>query len=361
VARYDGPTHGTEEWPSVATSADGQKVFVSGASASDPDFDYAVIAYDSSTGARLWVGRYDGPAHSVDEACSVAVAEDGSRVFASGYTEAEGSWEDATTIAFDGATGARLWVATYAGRGNAADGTDVVDRLCSLHVSSDGAKVVGTGFCCSGEESGEDYLTIAYEAATGRQLWAARYDGHEPGNKSASGEDWAHSLALSPDGTKVFINGESTGERPSSMPDYATISYDAETGQPLWAARYDGPGKGFDRGGSLGVAAGGTRIVVTGASDGNKTRSDYATIAYDAASGRRDWVRRYNGPGVVCLVPYVVGRTLPAARAALLAADCTVGKITPTANAKKGRIAYQRPQAGTRLPPNGRVNLAIRP
>jgi len=357
VARYDGPAHGTEEWPSVAASADGAKVFVSGGSASNDGFEYAAIAYDASSGAQLWASRYDGPTQFGGEACSVAGAGDGSRVFASGYTGSEGGWDDATTVAFDAATGARLWVASYTGVGTPADGTNVDDRTCSLHVSSDGTKVFGTGFCCSGEDDDGDYLTVAYEAATGKRLWAARYD--DP----VRGLDWAHSLGLSRDGTKVFVNGESEARKPRYSEDYATVAYDAKTGTQLWSARYDGPGKAGDAGGSLGVSANGRRVVVTGVSAGKETGFDYATIAYDAAGGHRVWVRRYNGPGVICLAPYVVGLTLRAARADIRAADCTVGKILrdPSANAKKGRVASQNPQAGTRLAPKGHVDLVIKP
>jgi WD40 repeat protein len=356
VARYDGPGHGIEEWPSIAASADGTKVFVSGGSLSDTGSDYAVIAYDASSGAQLWVSRYDGPAHGGGEACSVAVAGDGSKVFASGYTDAGSNWDDATTIAFDAATGARLWVASYAGVGTPADGTNVDDRTCNLHVSRDGTKVFGTGFCCSGENSGGDYLTVAYDAATGKRLWAARYD--DP----VHGDDWAHSLDLSPDGTKVFINGESEARKPRYGED-ATVAYDAETGTQLWSARYGGPGKTLDSGESLGVSAKGTRVLVTGASIGKTKGSDYATIAYAAAGGHRVWVRRYNGPGVICLVPYVGGKTLRAARADIRAADCTVGKITrdPSASGKKGRVFDQYPRAGTRLAPKGLVKLWIKP
>jgi outer membrane protein assembly factor BamB len=345
VARYDGPGHGTEEWPSVAASADGTKVFVSGGGEMKTGFDYAVIAYDASTGAQLWASGYDSPVHGDDEACSVAVAGDGSRVFASGYSS-----DDATTVAFDAATGARLWVARYAGM--------LGNRTCALHVSSDGRTVFGTGFFSSGNEVvTTDYLTVAYDVGSGRELWAARYDG------PARGYDRAHSLGLSPDGTKVFVTGESERHKPRYTSDYVTIAYDAQTGAQLWSVRYDGLGKTSDWGGPLGVAAGGTRVIVTGASGGKKTRSDYATVAYDAASGHKVWVRRYNGPGVICLVPSVVGLKLREARAVIRGADCTVGRIIrdPFANAKKGRVASQYPRSGTRLAPKGHVDLRIKP
>jgi outer membrane protein assembly factor BamB len=41
----------------------------------------------------------------------------------------------------------------------------------------------------------------------------------------------------------------------------------------------------------------GRRVFVTGASGGRGANlEDYATVAYDAVTGARLWVRRYNGP-----------------------------------------------------------------
>ena len=59
-----------------------------------------------------------------------------------------------------------------------------------------------------------DYATIAYNAATGAQRWAKRYDG--PG----TGDGQAYSAAVSPNGATVFVTGYSGGTG-----DYATIAY----------------------------------------------------------------------------------------------------------------------------------------
>ena len=56
-------------------------------------------------------------------------------------------------------------------------------------------------------------------AAPGARLWAARYNG--PGN----GGDVAHSMAVSPDGHRIFVTGQSFGGQTGY--DYATVAYSA--------------------------------------------------------------------------------------------------------------------------------------
>src|SRR5206468_10324660 len=114
-----------------------------------------------------------------------------------------------------------------------------------------------------------------------------RYDG------PASDFDHASSVAVSPDGSKVFVTGWSNG---STGFDYATVAYDAETGDQLWATRYDGPDHASDSALDIKVSPDGSRVFVTGYSYATSTQTDYATIAYDAGSGTGLWTSRYNGP-----------------------------------------------------------------
>ena len=73
-------------------------------------------------------------------------------------------------------------------------------------------------------------------------------------------------MRVSPGGTRVFVTGDSQGVGSGS--DYATVAYSAATGTRLWVRRYNGPGNGEDHASSVRVSPGGTRVFVTGDSQG---------------------------------------------------------------------------------------------
>ncbi|HYS32202.1 MAG TPA: PQQ-binding-like beta-propeller repeat protein, partial [Streptosporangiaceae bacterium] len=124
---------------------------------------------------------------------------------------------------------------------------------------------------------------VAYSAATGNHLWVSRY------NDAANQGDGALSMAVSPDGTRVFVTGYSYSR--TTTQEYATVAFDAATGRQLWVSRYNGPDGAAE---SVAVSPGGTTVYVTGSIQG-RTGNDFATVAYSAADGTQLWVRRYNG------------------------------------------------------------------
>ena len=271
----------------MAVSPGEARVFVTGTSQGATSHeDYATLAYNAASGARLWVARYNGPANWDDEASALAVSPGGGRVFVTGTSERASSAFSYATVAYNAATGARLWVARYNAPGNRRSST-----AFALAVSPDGGRVFVTGNS-QRASSRYDYTTVAYNAVTGARLWVARYHG------PANGNDEAAHVAVSPRGTRVFVTGGSQGARPALAFDYATVAYDAATGARLWVARYHGPANGNDYASSVAVSPRGTRVFVTGGSQGARPALafDYATVAYDAATGARLWVARYNGP-----------------------------------------------------------------
>jgi hypothetical protein len=282
VRRYTRP--GSSDVRALDVSPDGSAVFVTGASSRASGLtDYATVAYDASTGAKLWSARYNGPAHGLDVAHVLRTSPDGSAVFVTGLSTGSTSGYDYTTVAYDASTGGELWVTRYTGPANHSDSAN------ALGVSPDGSEVFVTGQSY-GSATSVGYATVAYDAATGDELWAKRYDG--PTNGAAYG-DAARSLGISPDGSAVFVTGGSTGS--TSGYDYVTVAYDTSTGDRLWVRRYNGPRNDYDRAIALGVSPDASQVFVTGYSKGSGTHEDYATLGYDAATGTRLWVKRYDG------------------------------------------------------------------
>ena len=66
-------------------------------------------------------------------------------------------------------------------------------------------------------------------------------------------------------------------------------------------------------------------------------------------------------PPVRCVVPKLKGKTLAAARKALTAGHCKVGKVTKaySKTIKKGRVMKQTKAAGARLPAGTKIGLTI--
>src|SRR6266702_3613314 len=257
-------------------------------------------------GTQLLVSRYTGSGSSTDVAFAVAASPDGKTVFVTGQP-------GYTTIAYDAATGAQLWVKHYVA------GTSPK----AVVASPDGSTVYVTGTSPgTGTLGHPDYVTIAYNAATGAQLWARRYNGR------ANNYDAANSVAVAPGGRTVYITGGSNGR--TSNRDMFTVAYRAGTGAQLWARRYNGPGNRYDSGRSVAVIPGGRTVVVTGpsASAGIPFRN-YATIAYNARTGARRWVSRYGGTG---------GSAKPAGM--VISPDGSTVFVTGTASPGYGTVAY---------------------
>jgi outer membrane protein assembly factor BamB len=124
--------------------------------------------------------------------------------------------------------------------------------------------------------------------------WTTRYD-------AAALYDHAFDIVTSSDGARVYVTGASTST--AGGLDYLTIAYNAGTGQQLWIARYDSPNHGADApagasalGTAIAISADGNRIFVSGYSADMNGKYDYLTIAYNAADGVEAWTSHYSTP-----------------------------------------------------------------
>jgi hypothetical protein len=278
--RYNGPGNGFDAAYGVAVSPDGSTVFSTGyRTGVSGERDYATAAYDAYTGVERWNAYYGRPG-DWNEATSIGLSPDGSTLFVTGYATGTSGATDYTTVAYGASSGSTLWIERYHGPG-AGD-----DLARSISVSPDGSKVFVTGNS-TGVNGLSDYATVAYDAFTGHQQWVMRYNG--PGD----GNDTAPCLAMSPDASKVFVTGSSL--QATGGVDFATLAYDASTGSQLWLETYDGPDHGGGSAECVAVSPDGTEVFVTGTAGGTN-HGDYATVAYDANTGSTVWVADYDGP-----------------------------------------------------------------
>jgi DNA-binding beta-propeller fold protein YncE len=302
IVRFDSPGVGLDWGVDLAVSPDGAKLFVTGFSGTVHPKDTLVndivtLGYDAASGQLLWEHRYHGPrpnaSWSVGQA--LAVSQDSQHVYVTGLTYPEGLYVnlfafDFTTYRLNAGNGSVEWLSRYNGPG------DVEDWGYALALSPDGQHVVVTGRSFGGPLQNWDYATVSYAAATGAEEWVQRYDGGArtlvaPMYVLALG-DWSSSVAENPQGTLAFVTGRSLSD--DTNYDYATLAYDTLTGQQRWLARYDGPGHFED--GAFAAGANGQDAFVTGwsASADPDAHWDYATVAYDALTGQQRWAQRYD-------------------------------------------------------------------
>ena len=273
IARYNGPGNSSDNATSIAVDGSGN-VYVTGSSyGGGTSYDYATIKYNSA-GVQQWAAIYNGPGNGADSAFSIAVDNSGN-VYVTGKSVGSGTSYDYATIKYNSA-GVQQWAARYNGPVNGDDvpTSIAVDGTGNVYVTGES---VGSG-------TSNDYVTIKYNSS-GVQQWVQRYNG--PGN----GDDIAHSLAIDSLGN-VYVTGGSYIN--VTVRGYATIKYNS-AGVQQWIAMYNGPVNNLDFAYSLAVDGSGN-VYVTGASYGNGTYYDYATIKYNSA-GVQQWVSRYNGLG----------------------------------------------------------------
>jgi len=273
-----------------------------------------------------WVRIYDGPGGQNDNIYDIAVDASGN-VYVIGRSIGSGTGYDYATIKYD-ELGNQVWIRRYDGPGHGEDGGNglLVDASGNVYVTG-GSHGVGTDFDfatikynSNGDTAwvrrydgplsdqdgggalvidvygniyvtgqsygiGLDYATIKYNQS-GSELWVSRYHG-----PTFNGHDYSYDIALDGSGN-IYVCGASYGN--GTEADYATVKYNP-SGSELWVSRYNGSGNGYDCAYAVGLDGSGN-VYVSGYSVGIGTGQDYATVKYDS-SGNEVWVRRYDGPG----------------------------------------------------------------
>jgi hypothetical protein len=130
-------------------------------------------------------------------------------------------------------------------------------------------------------------VVTAHDASTGRQLWVVQAfaDAAE-----GFGTDAPNDVAVSPDGSRVYITGFARGDE-TGQTDIRVDALDAATGRLLWDGRYD-RSSFIDAGFHVVVSPDGRRVYTSGYSFdiGNPGDNRGVVLAHDAATGREEWV-----------------------------------------------------------------------
>lgn len=248
VRRFDGAND--RDTPKDLWVDKAGNVYITGQSDSSGS-NIITIKYNTD-GVELWSRRYgDRP---TDEAKAIAVDDEGN-VYVTGR-----SGRDYLTLKYD-ASGVLQWVRLF-------DFDSADDR--AFAITTDGVHVYVSG------QSGASYGTVKY-APNGDVAWADTISAAE-GNRRPG---------VSAMAVDNFNNVYVTGHRATaaSESDYLTVKYSSD-GVRQWSAEYNGPGNGVDTAVDIGVDHLGN-VYVTGASEGDTTDNDYATICYGQRGGGR--------------------------------------------------------------------------
>jgi uncharacterized delta-60 repeat protein len=281
-----------------------------------------------------------------DVASGIALARDG-KIVAAGYgiNRGPGSFRDLIEVARYNPNGSLD--ASFEGDGKALSGSSAPEpsHAYGVVVQPD-RKVVVAGHVGR-------FLSLVRYTVRGRpdsSFGAGGVATANFGTKAAS----ARALARQPDGKFVAVGV--VGPTPSAKEknDYAFA-----------VARFDSagkPDKSFS-GGAIATNFGAAmwdeawglalqpngRVVVAGFS---------AKVQDDSLVGGEFALARYLAPP--CRVPNVRGNALPAAKARIAAANCSVGRVRRVGSkTKKNRVISQKPRPGATLAASGRVNLVV--
>jgi len=263
------------EGVAIAVNNSGTKVYVTGYMNYDgANKDIFLLGYNTESGDSLFLRNYNGNGSAEDRAFGIAVdAED--YIYITGFTTDSVSGNNCITMKYDTA-GTLVWSSIYNGNENSED------RAFGIAVDEDRIVYI-TGYTTAAAGN-INYLTVCYDQ-DGTEQWASIYDG------PAGGEDKAGAIGIiNSNSTRcLIVTGSSWGTTQNH--DYATIWYDISNGDTLTTSRYSMSATTEDVAKSLAVSPSDGEAYITGFSQliGNSpsSRCAVSTLKLKKIDGRK--------------------------------------------------------------------------
>jgi uncharacterized delta-60 repeat protein len=276
---YNGPANSTDEARAIAVDNSGN-VYVTGKSPglggqSGYGYDIATVKYDVN-GNQMWVARYNGTANGDDFGAAIGVDANGN-VYVSGSTLGNDPPASYAILIKYNSDGVQQWIQRNNGPGNTGGGSN------SLRIDGSGFIYIG-GYSWN-PTSNYDYLTMKYNS-DGVLQWYQRYDG------GFGLGDFETAMKLDLAGN-VYVTGKSTGQIHLADSIFVTIKYNTD-GIQQWVQLYPGTFNSVNVAHDLAVDNSGN-VYVTGSSMYNGM-NHFITIGYNA-NGNEQWNMVYVGPG----------------------------------------------------------------
>lgn len=254
-------TAGSGEATAVAVDAAGNSVAVGSVLGPRGSDDFAVVKL-APDGRTLWTRILDGAARGPDAALDVAIAGNDDVVVA-GFLRNSTTGDDFVVMRLEAATGGTVWSRTL-------DHEGLDDRALAVAVGEDG-EVAAAGFF-GDALSGEDYATVRLDPASGTEIWVDVNDG------GLNGSDRALQVSVGTFGDVVTCGYEALDA--PTIPRFTVRKHRASSGRPFWTFH---AGSAGDRALAMHLEPVGNALV-TGTIDGA-----FAVVKVRSSDGTQRW------------------------------------------------------------------------
>jgi len=287
---FNGAANGSDAGTAVSVDQNSD-VYVGGYSQNGSGKeDYLLLKYPSAGGAPLWQARYSGPAGypGTNKIASIAAGASGVAVTGQSWN---GTVFECATMKYD-LQGNPLWpqVKRY------TDGPyPCFGKLVKMDAS--GNVIIAAS---AANEIDLDIYLAKYAAASGAQLWANTFDGHD--------SDEPKGMALDADGS-LYITGYSATA--TGHYDFYTARHDASNGNILWSSIFDSGDGNTDitaESDAIALDPAGGAVFVTGYKITGGVTS-FETLKYRIDNGEVIWQRLFNGTAGKSSRPVGLGLT----------------------------------------------------